>query len=535
MTWKVLHLFCGLGGGALGFQNAGFESVGNFDLDEEACKDLTHITGESATPVDLAELQPAQLRRLCTGRPHVVFTSPPCKSFSGCLPKATSKTSKYKAMSTLAYRGIWLALEAWRDNPPPLFVMENVPRITSRGRGWLDDVVELLESYGYAVRETTHDCGELGGLAQSRRRFLMVARHQRQTPQWMYVPPKQRLKGIGEVIGDLPVPVPGCGGGPMHRLPRLSAMNWVRLALIRAGNDWHDIPDAVGLSPRASRHNGGYGVNEWDGPAHTVVGEGAIQNGWKSINDPRLTCSPRATAYGVEGWGEASGTVTGAACHDNGGFSISDPRLTTPCGRRDGAMGVREWDQHSITVIGNGRHHNGPWQVADPRLDYSPRRGTMKVQEYDEPSITVIGDSRQNKGHSIADPREAQPTHYVVESESGLMIVVGPELDLESTRSAKPVPIICAMDGTWHRPLTTLELAVIQGFPAKVRGEWLSLSGGSDRRWRQRIGNAVPPPAAEAIAHECAAVLQAAEDGGMILSAQTVWVEPEPESIRSNP
>lgn len=449
----ALHLFAGLGGGSLGFQRAGFTSVGAFDLDPAACRDLTYLTGNAATPVDLCELEPAQLRRLVgERRPDVVFTSPPCKSFSGLLSSANSQTAKYRAMSTLAYRGIWLSMEAWKEQPPPLFVMENVPRIMTRGRVWLDEVTHLLERYGYAVRESTHDCGELAGLAQSRRRFLLVARHRKQVGEYMYTPPKRPLSSIGSAIGGLPVPVPGCDGGRLHTLPRLSAKNWVRLALIRAGKDWHDLPPAVGLTSRASRHNGGYGVNDWHGPAHTVVGEGSVQNTWASTADPRLSCAPYATAYGVEDWDDNAGTVAGAARHDNGAWAVADPR----------------------------------WPV---------------------------------------------PTHDVEQAEEGLLVVVGPELDLKSRRSANPVPIIRSLDGTWHRPLTTLELAVLQGFPAQVNSEWLQLDGGCQKEWRKRIGNAVPPPAAEAIARECMEVLQASEEGTYRLRGEAVWVEQERQEV----
>jgi site-specific DNA-cytosine methylase len=69
---------------------------------------------------------------------------------------------------------------------------ENVPRIATRGRAVLDQMIRLLEAYGYAVVETTHDCGELGGLGQSRKRFLLVARHREKVPPFLYEPPKRR-------------------------------------------------------------------------------------------------------------------------------------------------------------------------------------------------------------------------------------------------------------------------------------------------------------------------------------------------------
>jgi site-specific DNA-cytosine methylase len=528
---SVCLLFAGLGGASKGFADAGCRILAAVDNDPEACADHETITGHEAVCADLAEMTPQELRDACGGeRPDIVFTSPPCKSFSGCLPLAKSKTDKYVELSSLAQRGIWLVLEAWPDAPVPLIVMENVPRIQTRGREWLDQTQKMLAAYGYVSEETTHDCGELGGLAQHRRRFLMVARHRQQVPEFLYEPPKQRVRGIGEVLGELPVPTPDSdAGGPMHHLPRLSAINWVRLALIPAGGDWHDIPDEVAISQRDARHNGGYGVNAWEEGAHTVVAEGSIQNTWASVQDPRIRCAPRATAYGIEGWSEAAGTVVGAACHDNGPFSVADPRVT--CHRREGSMGVTGWCETSTAVIANGTHHNGPWQVADPRLGCSPYRGFYYVHGDDEPSHTVIGDFRMCKGANVVDGRLATPTHLVIEREEG-QAIVGPELDLESRQSAKPVPVIRALDGTWHRPMTTLELAALQGFDVRIGDEWLELAGGSHKRWRQRIGNAVPPPAAAAIAGSCRATLDAARNGDFLMCGEPVWVDREREGVR---
>lgn len=558
-----LALACGMGGASVGFHDAGYECVGAFDLDPEACADHECLTGFPAHIADLAEIQPHELRARCSGRPDVVITSPPCKGFSGCLPAKMSRTEKYRQLNSLAERTIWLVLEAWPESPPPLILMENVPRILSRGREWLDGVQDLLRVYGYACRETTHDCGELGGLAQHRRRFLMVARHRKQIPDEtpLHVPPVQRVRGIGEVLGSLPVPLPNSdAGGPMHSLPKLAPINWVRLALIPAGGDWRDLPESVGLSPRDGRQNGGFGVEDFEQPAHAVIAEGTVrntrasvadprvltdlypssygvadgaepaktvrgsqrvQNTEASIADPRLNCSPRATVYGVASREEPANTVVGNARHDNGTYSIADPRVE--CKRREGGHGVKGWSEASAPVIANATLHNWPAGVADPRLDHDTRKGNLHVHDWAKPSHVVIGDCRSYKGANVADPRS--------------VIVGDPELTWGQGRDGKTIllngsyspthMIIRAADGSWHRPMTTLELAALQGFPVMVGDGWLKLAGGAHGRWRQRIGNAIPPPAAEAIARAMADTLEAAAEGTFKLNALPVWVDHE--------
>lgn len=506
----ALHLFCGMGGGALGFRRAGFRSVGAVDCDPAAIADLEYLTGEPGTVADLGALTPEELRAISPECPDVVFTSPPCKAFSGCLPLKTSRSTKYVEMSSLALRGVWLALEAWAPRLPKLILLENVPRIQSRGQRWLEQLKALLVSYGYAVHGSSHDCGVLGGLAQHRRRYLLVARHKEQVPEWLYQPLPRRVRGVGEVLSALPVPKPDSeAGGPLHRLPRMSPLNWLRLALIPPGQDWRALPERVALPTRAARQNGQLGVNTWEDGSHAVIATSQPSVWWSSVADPRLQCQPRNGAYGVEGWQGASCTVIAAACHDNSSLSVADPRITTPKGRREGAMGVKGWDEPSTTVIAQGIPQNGPWQVADPRLTYNPHAGTRAVVGWAEPTHTIIAAARSEKGCNVADPR--------------LPLVVGDPLDLDTKRACYVV--IRAEDGCWHRPMTTLELAALQGFPTKVRGEWLKLDGGSHKGWRGRIGNAVPPPTAEAIARQCLITLRASARGEFLMSAAPVWVD----------
>ena len=254
---RHFHLFCGLGGGARGFNHgratvghtsARFRCLGGVDVDPRAIADFEQLTGTPGTVLDLfdraqyrafhgrepgdgwREATPDDLRRAAGGeRPHLLFGSAPCKGFSGLLSEARSKDARYQTLNQLAIRGLWLALDAWGDDPPEFVLWENVPRIATRGRAVLDAMVALLEAFGYAVAETTHDCGELGGLAQTRKRFLLVARHRAKVPPFLYEPPRRPLRGVGEVLEAFPLPGDPAAG-PMHQLRALQWRTWVRLA-----------------------------------------------------------------------------------------------------------------------------------------------------------------------------------------------------------------------------------------------------------------------------------------------------------------
>jgi site-specific DNA-cytosine methylase len=476
-TYTFGVLFAGLGGLSKGFSDAGMRQAFAVDFDAAACRDHETITGDPCTLGDLATMTPAQLRALSPVRPDVLVSSPPCVAFSGCLPAAQSVTPEYLAISSLAFRGIWLALEAWQDSPPPLILIENVPRIQSRGREWLDDLAVILESYGYAWRETTHDCGELGGLAQHRRRFLGVARHKAQVPEFLYEPPVQRVRGVGEVLESLPVPVPGgIEGGPMHKLQRLSLLNWVRLALIPAGKDWRALPERVEVACKP--RSGVYGVHGWQAASGTVVGEARIDNGMWAVADPRSACVRREGALGVTHWASPTHAVIGAASIQNTALQVADPRLTKRSGRQNGGYGVNTWGDGAHAVIGTAKLDVSWVSVADPRL----------------PIVDLS---------EAVDLSDKRPIHAVIE----------------------------AADGTWHRPMTTLELACLQGFdPVDASGAQLQLDGKSERGWRKRIGNAVPPPAAQAIAASCLRTLIACAAGGLLLCGQPIWVDRQREA-----
>ena len=95
--------------------------------------------------------------------------------------------------------------------------------------------------------------------------------------------------------------------------------------------------------------------------------------------------------------------------------------------------------------------------------------------------------------------------------------------------------IIVAEDGTWHRPLTTLELAALQSLPLTLPdGTPLTLSGNSDARWREAIGNMVPPDAAEAIAGQILPSLMASRMGEWYLGTTGIWVMPKENEQTNN-
>lgn len=127
-----------------------------------------------------------------------------------------------------------------------------------------------------------------------------------------------------------------------------------------------------------------------------------------------------------------------------------------------GHYGVVPWDQPSGAVSAAACHDNGRWAVADPRLPAATDRLVCVIQ---------------------------------------------------------------ALDGCWHRPFTTLELAALQSLIDPE--EHMKLAGMSDQDWRERVGNAVPSDSAQAIAETMGQTLLLAWSGERFaLSNQPIWVQP---------
>ena len=548
---RHFHLFCGLGGGAAGFNRgqarvgsmqARFRCLGGIDSDKRAIADFSRLAGVPGTrldlfdrdqyrafhgdepPADWQEATPADIRKAAGNeRPHIVFTSPPCKAFSRLLSEGKSKTEKYQALNRLTVRGIWLTLEAWKDDLPEFVILENVPRIQNRGRHLLDQIGGLLRRYGYAVAETTHDCGELGGLAESRKRFLMVARHMEKVPPFLYEPEKRPLLAVGDILGRMPMPGSGCA---MHRVPSLQWKTWVRLAFVEAGGDWRSLnklavqdgtlKDYLILPERRTHY---LGVNAWNAPSGTISGRGGVTNGRYAVADPRLEEIHQGT-LGVLPWEQSSGAVTASGRPMTGRFSVADPRPGYKSTTHQNIYRIVPWDSASKTVVGVSHVAGGALAVADPRTGLARAKGDhyLTAAHYGVvPWAESCGAVSAAAGHdngkwSVADPRAS-------------CFLTGNEADEMPAQNTKLVAVIRALDNTWHRPFTTLELAALQGLVDPEAH--LELEGLSDSAWRERIGNAVPPPAAQAIAGVMGQTLLLAWSGEtFMLNAMPIWVQP---------
>lgn len=299
----------------------------------------------------------------------------------------------------------------------------------------------------------------------------------------------------------------------MHRVPALQWKTWVRLALVEAGKDWRSLNDLAiedgylrdfVIVPEA--YSGYLGVNGWQKPMGTVAGKSHPTNGAFSVADPRAKAGAlQYQQYGVRRWADTSGAVIGVKSPGQGTFSVADPRRA---GAGFGKYQVTPYNSPTGTVIAGSTTGQGAFAVQDPRP------GMRRTK----------GDAYLTGGHygvvpwnSSAGAVSASAMH-----DNGRWSVADPRLPAAKDRLTC---VIESLDGTWHRPFTTFELAAIQSLVEPE--EQLELDGLSDQAWRERIGNAVPPAAAEAVADVMGTTLLLVAQGEtFVLSSMPIWVRP---------
>jgi DNA (cytosine-5)-methyltransferase 1 len=163
---RTVDLFCGAGGLAEGFRQAGFESLGGVDIDPDAVATVAHnFPGAEAICGDLRV--PAIFERVLTlaKRSDVVIGGPPCQGFS----QVRNHSRLIDDPKNSLYREFVRVLS---EAQPTAFLMENVTGMDQMGVR--EQIFEDLSLHGhYRVRAQVVDAADFG-VPQSRKRLLFI-------------------------------------------------------------------------------------------------------------------------------------------------------------------------------------------------------------------------------------------------------------------------------------------------------------------------------------------------------------------------
>jgi len=178
----ALDLFAGCGGLALGFEVAGFRTLG-FEMNADACQTYGKNLHGECRQVFLEpglDLVPEA---------DIIIGGPPCQPFSVGGLQEGSKDRR---------DGFPVFLDAVKRYQPKLALFENVRGMLYANRPYLEQIIAKLEGMGYIVEEQLLNAVHYG-VPQRRERLVVVAHK----GGWEF--PKLEAFGFtaGDAIGDL--------------------------------------------------------------------------------------------------------------------------------------------------------------------------------------------------------------------------------------------------------------------------------------------------------------------------------------------
>lgn len=394
-------------------------------------------------PPEWREVTPHDLVTWFGAELDVVFASTPCQGNSRLKSEAEANELPSRALNKLTSRVFYLVSLAPFSKPVKIMFNENVPGIKHRSAEILADMDKAAKGLHYATQHGDHDTGKACGGPQSRPRHFWTQRHIRECPPFLYQPIEQPLASIMSYLKDKPMPGDPRGGA-MHDLPKLGFETWLRLALIKPGGDWKDIPgpgqwqlrtfdgrivppeafcmSAVDAHGNPKLDKNGKQKIRWFWPDPEVWGKVFVAEllpGAKHYCDVRLRHSPMGNgrgAYWVQDGGQPSGAITAdPSTRKSGGAStVADGRLQADIScpekadRHASHLRVIGADSPAGAITGATHLANGAPSTSDLRLSFRENRHSTKYEVADSgrPSDVITTSDRLGSGApSVADIR----------------------------------------------------------------------------------------------------------------------------------
>lgn len=178
---KVIDLFAGCGGLSLGFEAAGYETIG-YEFEENAVNTYNkNLAGK------------CRFQKLEVGFEYpdadIVIGGPPCQPFS--------VFGNQKGMED-ARDGFPIFIDAVRQIQPKVFLFENVRNLAFSHKWYFDLIRDELGKLGYFIDFKCINAVNYG-VPQNRERMIVVGHKS----SFRFPKPHQKKVTVGEAIGDL--------------------------------------------------------------------------------------------------------------------------------------------------------------------------------------------------------------------------------------------------------------------------------------------------------------------------------------------
>jgi DNA (cytosine-5)-methyltransferase 1 len=262
------EIFCGVGGLAHGLRRAGIRVTLGIDADPTCGFAYEQNVGARFLEGDVRETSPSVVRRALTaGDVRVLTGCAPCQPFS----EWNSRRSSHSAHGELLVD----TFREWSVTiRPDIVAFENVPSV--RGRDSYRSLIRELRALGYSIWDGIVDAHDYG-VAQRRRRLVMLASRLSDSPPMPVKKPGRRPWTVRDAIGYLPSIASGDTSteDPLHRSANLSPLNVRRIQASKPGGTWLDWPPRLRLdchrNGSGQSYHDAYGRLSWDAPSSTIT------------------------------------------------------------------------------------------------------------------------------------------------------------------------------------------------------------------------------------------------------------------------
>jgi DNA (cytosine-5)-methyltransferase 1 len=262
---KVIELFAGAGGLALGLEQAGFETIGLVEIDETASKTLKmnrpnwNVINEDIKT--LSELDLEKTFNIAKYELDLLSGGYPCQSFS----YAGNRKGIDDTRGTMFY----YYAKFLEKLKPKMFLAENVKGLLTHDKGnTLKTMIDVFEKMGYQVEKRVLNAWDFG-VAQKRQRIVIVGIREDLVDRTdFYFPIPLKYK---PVLRDALKNVPE-SPGTNYSENRKKVME-----LVPPGGYWRDLPDDVARDYMKSCYFMGGGRTgiarkiSWDEPCLTLT------------------------------------------------------------------------------------------------------------------------------------------------------------------------------------------------------------------------------------------------------------------------
>lgn len=285
---KILDLFCGAGGLSLGFKNAGMEIYGGIDFNKDAM-DTHSINFNSKFEYcgDISEVTNEQIKEQFVGVVDGIIGGPPCQGFSSANRWQKDEDDPRNRLFLEFLRFVEII-------NPKFFVIENVPQILTRDKGYAKNhILEITTKLGYNVSVDVLKASDYG-VPQIRRRAFFVGIRKDLNKEFNFENIKPIFKDtvVKDAIFDLMDIENKENRNTLKNISRNELQNYYyaknldviynhepsthsdivveRIKHVPQGGNWKDIPDDLWESKRSNRHSSAYKRLNFSEPSITI-------------------------------------------------------------------------------------------------------------------------------------------------------------------------------------------------------------------------------------------------------------------------